>query len=488
MKKFNIKFISFLMVLSILLPVQQVYAEELPDMVQVIQSEEADMVQETEDSVSEPVNPDVPVELAEPANPDVSEEPAEPVNPNEPAEPIDPNEPEKPAEPEQPENPEQPTEPTEPEENQIPSKVNNLHTTSQSQKNVLVEWDESEYAVSYKVYRKTGSGSYKQLTTTEENFYEDPTIVYGKNYRYKIVPVNKEDVEGEAASTAFSNKQAVNISKKKYTYKQMKQDLQELKNKYSNYCEMRVIGTSVKGRNLYDFAIGNPEAEYSLLVVSTLHAREYICSAIMMKEIEYYLQNYNKFIGGISPAKVLEDMQIHYVVMANPDGVTISQTKHPRWKSNARGVDLNRNFPAKKFEVGGKKGAEGYSGKKALSEPESKAVAELTKQLKKNQYLCGVVNYHAMGRIIYGSCTKKSLAKDTKKMYQIAQKETGYRRAYESSRKSPGGQYREYVMYEQNIPSITIEVGSRIAPCPYWEYESEFKKNKMVVLKIAKAL
>lgn len=115
-------------------------------------------------------------------------------------------------------------------------------------------------------------------------------------------------------------------------------------------------------------------------------------------------------------------------------------------------------------------------------------MAELTKQLKKKQNLCGVVNYHAMGRIIYGSCTKKSLAEDTNKMYKIAQKETGYRRAYEGSGKSPGGQYREYVMYEQNIPSITIEVGSRIAPCPYWEYEPEFKKNKMVVLKIAKAL
>ena len=54
-------------------------------------------------------------------------------------------------------------------------------------------------------------------------------------------------------------------------------------------------------------------------------------------------------IGGIVPAKALKNMQIHYIVMANPDGVMISQISSSRWKANAKGVDLNRNFPAKKF-------------------------------------------------------------------------------------------------------------------------------------------
>lgn len=132
--------------------------------------------------------------------------------------------------------------------------------------------------------------------------------------------------------------------------------MQELAQQYSDYCEMTKIGTSVQGRGIYDFAIGNPDAEESLLIVSTLHAREYICSAVMMKEIQYYLENYNRTVGGVKMSNVLKKMQIHYIVMANPDGVTISQTKHSRWKSNGRGVDLNRNFPAKHFISGGKKG------------------------------------------------------------------------------------------------------------------------------------
>lgn len=269
----------------------------------------------------------------------------------------------------------------------------------------------------------------------------------------------------------------------------MKKDMQELEQKYSNYCEMTKIGTSVQGRAIYDFAIGNPDAEESLLVVSTLHAREYICSAVLMKELEYYLENYNGTIGGVKPANTLNKIQIHYIVMANPDGVTVSQTRHSTWKSNGRGVDLNRNFPAKHFVSGGKKGAQGYSGKKALSEPESYAVATLTQQLIKKQNLQGVVNYHAMGRIIYGDCTKGSLKKDTYKMYDIAKKITGYSKAPDSgSGKSWGGQYREYVMDLLNKPSITIEIGSSVAPCPHWQYEIEFQKNRYVVVRIANAL
>ena len=176
--------------------------------------------------------------------------------------------------------------------------------------------------------------------------------------------------------------------------------------------------------------------------------------------------------------------------MANPDGVTISQTKTPRWKANSHGVDLNRNFPADKFVVKGKRGAEGYSGLKALSEPESAAIAKLTKNLKKNQNLLGVVNYHAMGQIVFGDCADAKIKKNTQLMYSIARKLTGYADSggYASPKSTADGSYREYVMYMLGIPSITLEVGSTYAPCSYWEYESAFQKNRLVVLKIADAL
>lgn len=394
----------------------------------------------------------------------------------------------------QPEDTQQPDDTRQPEDTQQeepsePAIVKKLHTTKQGKTKVCLEWTASEAASAYEVYRKTGSGEYKKLAETEKTAYVDTHADAGKTYTYKVLAVNGQKKAQKAAQITFSNTKAVQIRSQKYTYSQMKKDMQELVQKYSDYCEMTKIGTSVQGRAIYDFAIGNPDAEESLLVVSTLHAREYICSAVLMKELEYYLENYNGTIGGVKPANTLNKIQIHYIVMANPDGVTVSQTRHSTWKSNGRGVDLNRNFPAKHFVSGGKKGAQGYSGKKALSEPESYAVATLTQQLIKKQNLQGVVNYHAMGRIIFGDCSKSSIKKDTYRMYQIAKKNTGYSKAPDSgSGKSWGGQYREYVMDLLNTPSITIEIGSSAAPCPFWQYGVEFNKNKHVVIQIANAL
>ena len=74
-------------------------------------------------------------------------------------------------------------------------------------------------------------------------------------------------------------------------------------------------------------------------------------------------------------------------------------------------------------------------------------------------------------------------------MYDIAKKITGYSKASDSGRgRSWGGQYREYVMDLLNKPSITIEIGSSVAPCPHWQYEIEFQKNRYVVVRIANAL
>ena len=286
----------------------------------------------------------------------------------------------------------QPDDTQQPEELPKPSAVEGLHTTKQGKTKVYLEWEKSSDATSYVIYRKTAGGAYKKLAESSKPSYTDKNVSSGKTYTYKIVAKNEQKEADEAAKVTFSNTEAVQIRSQKYTYSQMKKDMQELEQKYSNYCEMTKIGTSVQGRAIYDFAIGNPDAEESLLVVSTLHAREYICSAVLMKELEYYLENYNGTIGGVKPANTLNKIQIHYIVMANPDGVTVSQTRHSTWKSNGRGVDLNRNFPAKHFVSGGKKGAQGYSGKKALSEPESYAVApcphwQYEIEFQKNRYV-----------------------------------------------------------------------------------------------------
>lgn len=283
-----------------------------------------------------------------------------------------------------------------------------------------------------------------------------------------------------------NNKKIVYCKSKKYSYSDMKKDIQQLAEKYPDYCSYKIIGKTRQGRNIYDLMIGNPEAKKSMLVVSTLHAREYVCSATTMRIAEYYLDNYDKKIGGTKPCKVFDKVQLHIVAMANPDGVYIAQHKRSNWKANSRGVDLNRNFPCN-FMVRGKRGAEGYSGKKAASEKETQAVIKITKELKKNQKLCAQVNYHAMGNIVFGGYGGKNnkVKKETKRMYRIARNETGYADSAGYSASSKGN-YREYVMYTTKIPSITIEVGSTTCPVAYYEYNKIFEKNKNVLIRIAK--
>lgn len=372
----------------------------------------------------------------------------------------------------------------------IPYVVKGIHTTGESEKKVLLEWNPSKFAQKYLVYRKVGDGAYKKLTETKRTAFRDKGVARGKRYSYKIIAVNENGGKGRKGTCVFHTVQAVNVAGQKYSYTQMEKDMKELTAMYSNYCRMTSIGKSAQGRALYDFAIGNPKAKKSLLVVCTLHAREYICSVVAMQQIEYYLRNYNKKIGGIKPKTSFSNMQIHYIVMANPDGTMISQTRNSRWKSNVNGVDLNRNFPAKRFKVGGNKGQEGYSGPYALSEPESRAIANFTKKLKRKQALVGVVNYHAMGQIVFGSCKSKAVSKDTSRMYNIARSLTGYSSSagYKAATPPSGGGYREYVMYYVKAPSITIEMGTTTAPCSYWDYASAYRKNQYVVLKIANAL
>ena len=223
-----------------------------------------------------------------------------------------------------PDTTQQPDDTQQPEELPQPSAVEGLHTTKQGKTKVYLEWEKSSDATSYVIYRKTAGGAYKKLAESSKPSYTDKNVSSGKTYTYKIVAKNEQKESDEAAKVTFSNTEAVQIRSQKYTYSQMKKDMQELAQQYSDYCEMTKIGTSVQGRGIYDFAIGNPDAEESLLIVSTLHAREYICSAVMMKEIQYYLENYNGTIGGVKMSNVLQKMQIHYIVMANPDGVTIS--------------------------------------------------------------------------------------------------------------------------------------------------------------------
>ncbi len=369
----------------------------------------------------------------------------------------------------------------------LPKKIQKTGTTSLSTSRVRVYWHGAKGANAYKVYQKKPGGSYSHIRTTKKT-YARLNVSEDKKYRFKIIPIYKSGlgtIQSASAEIVLNNSDPVSLGHQRYSYAEMLNDIKSMQKKYSEYLSYEAIGRSVQGRKIYDVILGDPDAEDSLLVVCSLHAREYVTTATCMKQLEYYLKNYNRTIDGKKPSDLFRKCCVHYVMMADPDGVRISQTRNSTWKGNAHGVNLNRNF-SHGFISDGSVSGNTYSGKHANSEPETRAIVSITKELKKKHKRTAVVNYHAMGNIVFGGYHGRNsqLKNRIDKMYRTARSTTGYADSSSYSASSDGN-YRSYLNYIVKIPSITLEVGSASCPVPQYHYPSIYERNKLVVLREA---
>jgi murein peptide amidase A len=121
-----------------------------------------------------------------------------------------------------------------------------------------------------------------------------------------------------------------------------------------------VVGESVAGEKIRAVRMGDPESERKALVVGSIHGDERAGHAVVAA-----LRRRAERIG---------DVDLWVVRTVNPDGARRDT------RGNARGVDLNRNFPFR-WRPSSPSIAE-YSGPKPLSEPESRAVARLVDRLE----------------------------------------------------------------------------------------------------------
>ncbi|MCX6397877.1 MAG: DUF2817 domain-containing protein [Propionibacteriales bacterium] len=113
--------------------------------------------------------------------------------------------------------------------------------------------------------------------------------------------------------------------------------------------QVRVFGTSVKGRALRAYRVGDPAATRKVVLLSTMHGDEAGKARILLD-----------LMRGPS----ISGADIWIIPYLNRDGFARGTRK------NARGVDLNRNFPTDWKRQTGKY----YSGRAAASEPETRAL------------------------------------------------------------------------------------------------------------------
>ena len=299
----------------------------------------------------------------------------------------------------------------------------------------------------------------------------------------------------------------VDIEDKKYDYNEMKKDLQQLNVYYPDYVTVQSIGKSSDNREIYSAVLGNPDAKKHILIQGSMHAREYINTQLLMSQLEYYLIRYEKgTYNGVSYKKMFNEVAVHIIPMANPDGVTLSQyglngiqdkklalslkgmqksSNFARWKANAKGVDLNRNFSFGWSKEAGasKRGSMNYAGAKAESEQETKVLVKYTKSIKG---LKTVLSYHSMGNIIYWNYgqTGKLMSK-SKELVNLVKDITGYRLVTQSSKSIPYGGYSDYVVRELGIPAVTLETGILYAPVNHSQFDTIWKQNKTIIPAVA---
>ena len=140
---------------------------------------------------------------------------------------------------------------------------------------------------------------------------------------------------------------ARNINFRYYSHDEMMTVLQNLVQQYSSIAKSYSTGKSVQGRDLLVVEISdNPgvheELEPEFKYVGNMHGDEVVGRQVLIHLIEYLLKNYNK---DVEITNLIDSTRIHIMCSLNPDGFEKVRIGGGYGRPNARGFDLNRNFP-----------------------------------------------------------------------------------------------------------------------------------------------
>lgn len=128
-----------------------------------------------------------------------------------------------------------------------------------------------------------------------------------------------------------------------------------------------LVGQSVRGRKIMAVRQGDPAAKRVLLVIGQIHGNEPAGRSVITR---------------LRATKVPADTAIWTITSVNPDGSAAGKRR------NARGVDLNRNFPTKWQPKAFSPSRN--PGPSPASEPETKAVMAFINKLRPD----GVITFH----------------------------------------------------------------------------------------------
>lgn len=279
----------------------------------------------------------------------------------------------------------------------------------------------------------------------------------------------------------------------RYSYEQLLLDLDAMVQEYPQLLERDSIGLSELDREIPVLRIGSADAEHHVLLQGAIHGREHMTAWLLMAMTDYWLEN--------GMEKLVENTCFHLIPMVNPDGVTLSQTGNlsqgarqiyyddyaqgfadenvmeyaAKWKANAMGIDLNRNFPAQWEGISVHRtipSSELFQGYEPFSAAESCALRDYTLAWEWD----ATISFHSAGSLIFSEFgTNEPVNAESRSLAQAVSAVNGYTVA--SSIGMTGGGYKDWVMEELGIPSLTLEIGCDGAVLEYRELFSTFSRN-----------
>ncbi|TWD89698.1 g-D-glutamyl-meso-diaminopimelate peptidase [Neobacillus bataviensis] len=293
---------------------------------------------------------------------------------------------------------------------------------------------------------------------------------------------------------------------KPYSYECLQQDLKQIGKKYQDYIEIKTIGTSHFGREIWGVKLG--EGKTNIVLIGAHHGREWLTSALLMNMLESYAEAYQRGKRiGFRSTDILNQVSIWFIPMLNPDGVTIQQNNLKsfspdyqkqllqmnegsrnlkRWKANGIGVDLNRQYPAGWRRLNQEQSNPSYAFYKGKKPLESKEVIALTNFIREIKPSIAVA-YHTAGREIFWNYKN---GRHLKRDYKVAKKVSRLTN-YKLAKPDPeafGGGFTDWFITTYHRPAMTIEISYLVGEtCPPLSvFNTEWKRNKYVGLLLAK--
>lgn len=202
------------------------------------------------------------------------------------------------------------------------------------------------------------------------------------------------------------------------------------------------IGTTLKGRPITAYYYGSGAT--TILFTGGIHGTEASGSYILKDWIAHLDSNAYKIPAG---------RQVVVIPDTNPDGLSAGT------RDNARGVNVDRNFPTSnwKTDINSANGFRpGGGGSTPGSEPETQALMTITSQLRPRLE----VSYHAQGRIVGASACGASTG--VARTYAAG---VGYTTMIGTAEEVMGyeltGEYEEWICEAYGTPAILIELPNR---------------------------